>query len=475
MRPLPTTLEYVATWAAREPRRPALRERDSRLDYGQLDALLLRCAHELQRLGVVRGQRIAVSGPDFAVQVVLLLAAEALGAVTLSFQVEDDPDEEFIFGHVDWVFATRPLAVPEGVRFQLVDAGFARRLAEPAAGPAPAWAPPALHEPQRIVRTAGSSGASKFMVLTRGAQEWAIQAVDDSTHLDRDSRALVLAPLVINAALARTCACLRVGGQVMVGHGRDIAALDPTHIHGLPAHLERLLREMPAGHVAPRIVEVATFGGTPTPALAARCEAAFGSRPVNRYGSNESGPICHAIDDSGAGVLFAGVDVRILDERGQELPPGRAGIIAVRTPGMVDGYLERPGASAAAFRGGWFHSGDVGVLVAPRRLRLLGRHDDLVNIGGIKVPASKLEASACAQPAIAECAVLAVHLEGGSVTLGAALVAAPGATAAQATSQFRAAMKFGPETSAQVLVVSHLPRTIAGKVDRIALLQLLQP
>lgn len=470
MRPPATTAEILEYQALREPRLPAFREEDSELDYGQFYGMVAQAGLWLQRLGVKRGDRVAVSGPGYGIQLVLLVAAEGLGASTASFNGEADNDAPFLFALVQWVFSARPQQVPAGVRFQLLDEAVALQLAQPLDGQRPAWDACELHEPQRISRTSGSTGASKFMVLRRQAQEHWIRAGLDVAGFGASPRMLVLGPLVINAGFTRSSACLRHGGALLVGSGRDIARLAPSYVWGLPLQVERLLEELPPGWRAPQPVPVATFGGSVSEPLRGRIAAVFGGRIANRYGSNETSAIVDDLDADSSGVLAPGTEVRILDPQGREVAPGVDGIIAVRTPALADGYLGRPEETAAAFRDGWFITGDVGALVGRRRLHLSGRHDELVNIGGIKVPAQRLEAELRRQPAIADCAALAVQAEG--VTLGLVLVAAPGASEDEARLQAQQALQLPHPAQTRVVFVAALPRLPAGKVDRMALLRM---
>src|SRR6478609_2993431 len=170
MRAPPTTIEIFEELALREPREPAFEEEGELLDRGQLYAMVARCALLLQRLGVRAGDCVAVSGPGFGVQLVLLLAAEGLGAVTTSFQADDDPDRDFLFTQARWIFSARAQQVPDSAHFQLVDDAFVRELAQPLGDEHPAWSAAALDAPQRLTRTSGSTGRSKFMLLSRQAQ-----------------------------------------------------------------------------------------------------------------------------------------------------------------------------------------------------------------------------------------------------------------------------------------------------------------
>jgi fatty-acyl-CoA synthase len=471
--PLPTTAEIIEARALGEPGRAALREGDRELTYAQLHATLSRCASALHGAGVRPGHRVAVAGPGFLLQWVVLLAAEGLGAVTASFLAEQDADAPGLFAQVDWVLAARPQAVPPGVRFVLLDDAFVQGWTQAHPPVERHWRAPEMDAPHRITRTSGSTGQAKFMVLSRRAQEyWVGGAL--SAPLGPETRLLMLAPLVMNGAFSRGSRCLRRGGLLMTASGAHIAALAPTDVWGLPLHLERLLDELPPGYRAGRVVNVVSIGGNPPPALRARLQEVFPGRMLNGYGSNEVGRICYDLDGDGTGVLCPGVDVRILASDGQELPPGSFGAIVVRTPSMADGYVGAPEESAAAFRDGWFHTSDTGALLAPRILRLAGRHDELLVVGGIKVPARTVEAGLCQQASVADCAALAIHLQGGAVTLGLAVVLAPGATQDQALAEISSALQLRAHTGARVIFVAQLPVLQSGKVDRVALQRELQ-
>jgi len=474
MRPPASTAEIVEAIALREPQRPALWEESSQLTYGEFHAMVAQCALLMQRLGVRPGHRVAVAGPGIGVQLVVLLAAEGLGALTASFGAEDDVDAQSIFGHVDWVFAGRPQAVPPGVRFHPIDAQFLDTVAQPLDSERPAWSAAAYHAPQRMSRTSGSSGRSKLMVLDRAAFEHWVHIGRSRAGAGTQLRLLMLGPLAANVAYTRSSACLRRGGLLLVGHGRDIAQLAPNAVWGLPLQLERLMAQLPDGYRAPHPVTVASVGGLLSAALRARVQAVFGGQISNRYGSNEVGTICDDLDARGVGLLSAGVDVRILDARGGDVPDGAEGVIAVRTPAIAQGYLDRPEETARSFRDGWFVTGDVGAIVGWRRLRLAGRHDDLVNIGGLKVPAWQIEDALERQPGIADCAVQAVHLEAASVTVGVALVLRAGTTFDEAAAQVQQAMPAFGNTVVRLLVLQALPVLGSGKVDRVGLLRLFQ-
>jgi acyl-coenzyme A synthetase/AMP-(fatty) acid ligase len=476
-RPPATTFESIEAIALRDPQRLALVQDHQSWTYHALYTDLLRVVRVLDDLGVKRGDRVAVGTEGLQAGLLLLLAAENIGAVTVSFLPEKDPDAQAVFALADWVFSDAPQDnTPASARHVPIDATFIDRVravndADPRLLPRVALP---LDEPLRITRTSGSTGRSKFMLLRRQAQEWWMNRVLTTGDLRRDSRMLLLGPLVLNANFVAASACLRRGAAALDLRRTGLAAHDITQVVGLPAMVEQVLDALPAGYASRRPVDVVTVGGFPSPQFRERCLRAFGGALRSRYGTNETGGICEEMDAHGVGVVGAGVDVRIVDESGADLPRGSLGIIAVRTPGMAEEYIGEPDASRAAFRDGWFHSGDWGTLVGPRTLRLAGRHDDLVNAGGVKLSAAQVEGQVRELVKPQDCAVLAVNLDAGETSLGIALVtgqAQPRDAIRRALSE---GLQLGATVGAKVIFLAQLPRLLSGKIDRVALHRLFE-
>jgi acyl-CoA synthetase (AMP-forming)/AMP-acid ligase II len=474
-RPIPNTFEYIEAIALREPKRLALVQDAQSWTYASLYVDLVRVIRVLHDLGVKRGDRVAVGTSGFQAGLLLLIASENLGAVTTAFLHERDPDAQHLFTLVDWVFSDYSQNVPEGVRFISIDAQFVKRVDAVDANdsrPLPRIAL-ALDEPQRISRTSGSSGLSKFMLLKRQAQEYWVRTGAENGGYRPESRLLVAGPLVMNAIFARSSACLRMGATVLELTRSRWTGQSFTHVLALPMLLEEILNALPPGFSPERPVEIQAIGGFVPPSLRERAVRVFGGRLSSRYGLNETTGICDDLDEHGVGVVSPGVDLKIIDDSGRELPQGELGIIKVRTPGMVEEYIGQPDASKAAFRGGWFHTGDWGTLLGPRVLRLAGRHDDLINAGGIKVPATVVETKVRELVKPKDCAVLAVNLDGGATTLGIALVMED-ADRDGVRRSIAQGLELGATFGARVLFVSALPRMGNGKIDRVVLHRLFE-
>lgn len=475
-RPFPTTFEFIESIAVQEPRRLALVQDNQGWSYADVHLDLVRVIRVLQELGVKRDDCVAVGASGFQAGLLVLLAAENLGAITISFLHEKDADAQAVFGRAQWVFSDCAQDVKPPARFVALDADFIARLQSvdvSQAGGVPR-VPREVNDVQRITRTSGSSGSSKFMALTRLVQEYWIGGVARGGAILPDSRVLVAGPLVLNGHFTRVSACLRMGAAALDLSRTGLAGHEITHVCALPAVLEQIVGSLPPGYKPSRPVQVNTAGGFVTPDLRARVARAFGGPVINRYGLNEAGSVCEDLDANGVGVISPGTDVRILDLEGKEVPFGELGVITVRTPAMADGYLDNPEASHATFRDGWFHTGDWGAVVGHRLLRLAGRHDDLVNAGGVKIPAAHVEAQVRALVNPSDCAVLAVNLDAGGTALGIAVVIDAGVSRDDVRRALGGGLKLGATVGARILFLPELPRTGNAKVDRHALHRLFE-
>jgi malonyl-CoA/methylmalonyl-CoA synthetase len=199
-------------------------------------------------------------------------------------------------------------------------------------------------------------------------------------------------------------------------YGRLIAAWE--------AAAEERRRAMGAGCRAMRLM---VSGSAALPAATfARWREISGHDLLERYGMTEFGmalanPL-HGERRAGCvGAPLPGVEVRLVADGGAPPPPGEPGEIEVRGPGVFIEYWGQPEATRAAFRDGWFRTGDTAV-VEDGRWRILGRSSqDIIKTGGYKVSALEIEDVLRTHPAIADCAVVGVaHRDWGEQVCAAA-------------------------------------------------------
>lgn len=188
-----------------------------------------------------------------------------------------------------------------------------------------------------------------------------------------------------------------------------------TRLFGLASIPSLLLKAPPSPDDHDNDIEVALQVGVPTRAHADLVKR-WGFPWVEGYGLTETGlvvgmPLEYATEMTGSGsigVPCPEVDVRLVDERGQDVKVNEPGELVVRAPGMMRGYLGRPEETAVTLRGEWLHTGDMARADERGFLFFLGRRKDIIRRGGENVAAAEVEDVLRLHPAVSEAAVVAV-------------------------------------------------------------------
>jgi malonyl-CoA/methylmalonyl-CoA synthetase len=191
---------------------------------------------------------------------------------------------------------------------------------------------------------------------------------------------------------------------------------------------------------------------------------------LERYGMTEIGmalsnPLSGERRPGFVGDALPGVDVRLVDDSGREVADGAPGELEVRGPTVCLEYWQRPDETRAAFRDGWFRTGDVAVR-EHGSYRLLGRASvDIIKTGGFKVSALEIEEVLRMHPAIAECAVVGVCDEEWGERVSAAVELRDGTSLSLDELQQWAKIQLAPYKIPRALqAVPVLPRNAMGKV-----------
>jgi malonyl-CoA/methylmalonyl-CoA synthetase len=296
--------------------------------------------------------------------------------------------------------------------------------AEPAEFPATDPARPAL-----MIYTSGTTGRPKGVITTYGNIEAQIGAMTGAWGWSAADRIVHALPLhhvhgVVNALLS----ALAAGATVI------FAAFEPTAIWnrfaegdvtlfmGVPTMYHRLIAEWDRADESTRArwsagargLRLMVSGSAPLPvATLARWRELTGHTLLERYGMTEIGmalsnPLRGERRPGTVGQPFPGVELRLVDEQGEPVPAGTPGQVVVRGPQVFREYWRRPDATRAAFRDGWFLTGDVAVLESGY-YRLLGRESvDLIKSAGYKISALEIEEVLRQHPAVSDCAVIGV-------------------------------------------------------------------
>ena len=162
-------------------------------------------------------------------------------------------------------------------------------------------------------------------------------------------------------------------------------------------------------------MKVCTSGGAPMPVeVMLEFQERFGVRVLEGYGLSETSPLAtfnqfeKPSKPGTVGQPIFGVEVRCFDEEDNEVPRGERGEIVIRGTNVMKGYYKRPGATAEAFRNGWFHTGDIGIMDEEGYISIVDRKKDMILRGGYNVYPRQLEEVIITHPAVSLCAVIGV-------------------------------------------------------------------
>ena len=223
-------------------------------------------------------------------------------------------------------------------------------------------------------------------------------------------------------------------------------------------------------------VKIAAMMGTsiPLPLLRAFHSAQPHIKVIQGYGLTETSPMITLVDPDKAeakmgsiGRVVPGVEVKIVDEQGQELPVDEPGEIITRGPHVMKGYFRKPQATAARIRDGWLYTGDIGKRQTDGYFIHLGRHDDLIITGGLNVYPAEVENLIYSFPDVQETIVFAIPDTRRGQVIGAAIVPRPGQTVVQKDLlSFLRRNLANFKVPQKIVVRESLPRTSSGKVIR---------
>ncbi|MEV7670293.1 acyl-CoA synthetase [Streptomyces sp. NPDC088752] len=422
--------ELFPAVAARSDR-PALRCGADSLTYGEL----ARAAGSLgARLGGV--ERVAVWATPSARTAVAVVAALLAGvpAVPLNPRTGERELAHILGDSAPGAVLAGPEDIlPAGLaKLPRIDVGLDATGSLPAAldatGPLPAAGEEEIdsESPALVVYTSGTTGPPKGVLLSRRAVAASLDALAEAWAWTADDVLVHALPLFhVHGLVLGILGPLRRGGEVrhlgafsVEGVARELGAGGGTVLFGVPTMYHRLADALSDDEGLVRALAGARLLVSGSAALPVhdheRIAAATGRTVVERYGMTET-LMNTSVRPGGqprpgtVGTPLPGVELRLVDEDGSVLGAcdGEAvGEVQVRGPNLFSGYLNRPEATAAAFDGDWFRTGDVAVREADGTVRLVGRRaTDLIKSGGYKIGAGEIENALLDHPGVREAAV----------------------------------------------------------------------
>jgi len=160
----------------------------------------------------------------------------------------------------------------------------------------------------------------------------------------------------------------------------------------------------------------------------------------------------------------------VIDARGNPLPAGHAGEVAIRGENVMSGYENNPKANAEAFVDGWLRTGDQGTFDAEGYLTITGRLKEIINRGGEKISPREVDEVLLDHPAVAQCVTFALPHDKLGEDVAAAVVLREGALAAEKDLREFAAMRLADfKVPRTILILPEIPKGMTGKTQRIGL------
>ena len=410
----------------------ALKLDELEMSYRALDTASARVAGLLAQRGIGPGERVGVmlpNVPEFAVVYYGVLRAGGV-VVPMNPLLKErevafylgDSGARLVFAWHGFAEAAEAGAREPGADCLFVTPGeFARLLSEvePAAEPLDR----APDDTAVILYTSGTTGTPKGAELTHSNLTSNVATVV-ALH-SFSERDVLLGALPLFHSFGQTCsmnATIASGATLSLiprfDAGRALGIIErdgATVFQGVPTMYSALLHHPERESFNTSTLRVCVSGGASLPAEVLRgFEEAFGCTLLEGYGLSETSPVASSNRPDrerrpgSVGVPIDGVQIRIVDENGAEVPIGARGEIVIRGPNVMKGYWGRPDATAETIRDGWFHTGDIGVMDEDGYFFIVDRLKDMIIRGGYNVYPREVEEVLYEHPAVREVAVVGV-------------------------------------------------------------------
>ncbi len=450
----------VSHHARLAPQKEAIVFGDKRMTYGELEAMSNKVASALVKMGIGHGDKVALNCPNLPYFPIVYYGIQKAGAVVvpicvlftpreIEYQLKDsDAKAVFVFEGTDEL----PMGKSTIAAFEQVDT--CEQLIVMTKDPAAASPfegyktlgqtiyaesaefecyPTAPDDTCAILYTSGTTGQPKgaelthFNLFTNVTTTYLIHLPVLNFTDEPQKTVLITLPLFHTTGQTVQMNTNIYGGNriVLLPRFDPKATLDTMVAErvnfwvGVPTMYWALLKYADeTGYDISKIkdnMKVCSSGGAPMPVEVMKAFGErFGVRVLEGYGLSETSPLAcfnHFERPSKPGTVgqaIAGVDVRCVDENDVEVPRGTRGEVVIRGANVMKGYYKRPEATAEAFKNGWFHSGDIGIMDDEGYLAIVDRKKDMILRGGYNIYPRELEEVIMTHPAVSLVAVIGV-------------------------------------------------------------------
>jgi acyl-CoA synthetase (AMP-forming)/AMP-acid ligase II len=472
-------VEPILFQARCQPEAPALcaQGRDF-VSYARLVAEMNNVARRAMSFGLKRGDVVALSIDNQLLHSIVILGLTHAGIITLSIAMQKPPSGL----KIDAVISNTNYPFAPNAKHLSLDSSWTKRNGAPVATSPAGNA--AHDEVCRIVLTSGTTGEPKAVALTHRL----VAERNAQFEYLFGNRFPTLSRLYLNMGLGAS-----LGGNFVtyfLGRGgtvffpgdsieNTLLAFEMFQIQAMlatPTTLAQLLAicdRQPSIEV--HLDTIVSTGSQLPQALVQRIRPRLCSHLFVGYGSTETArsatapahQIAHI--PGAAGYVTPDARIEIVDEADRGVPAGTEGIVRIASEFAVNRYIDDPIESAKVFRDGWFYPGDLGSLTADNLLIISGRQNAVLNLGGGKMAAERVEAVVASFAGVADAAVFLTNDERGVGEVWAAVVYPEQKLDIEALRAHCRAQIPPPFVPARVVTLEALPLNDTGKVDRIRL------
>ncbi|WP_017671204.1 class I adenylate-forming enzyme family protein [Blastomonas sp. AAP53] len=434
----------VAAWGRERPDAPALDDGHRQISWGELSAQVDRIAAQLLADGLQRGQAVAILGTTSVSYALAYLGSIRAGGCAAPLTTSATPrqlanmlaDSGAIHLFIDTEKRAELLASG-------VDLGTAQHvmLDHPVGdvpdisgwmageGAVPDVVPPQPGDAFNIIYSSGTTGTPKGIVHSH-AMRWRQSVAGFQAIYSEDARAILSTPLYSNTTLAVFLPTMVHGGLARLMGKFDAAGwleaaqdMRATHTMLVPVQYQRLLAHPDFDTHDLSSMQIKFCTSAPFSAeLKAEALKRFPGGLVEIYGMTEGGVVCmlqaHNFPDKlhTVGQPVKGHELKVVDEDGNELPPGSKGEMVGRSPTMMSGYKNQPDKTREmewrdANGDLWFKMGDIGIVDEDGFVQIVGRAKDMIISGGFNIYPKDLEEILMQQPGVADAAVVGMPSE----------------------------------------------------------------
>ena len=475
--------------AQRDPDHVALRLDDMEVSYGLLDEGSARLAAVLADRGLKPGDRVGIMLPNVPYFGVCYYGVLRAGGVVVPMNVLlkrrevafylGDSGAELMFAWEGFADDANAGAQEAGADCIVVKPGeFEKLLA--GVEPRREVVDRAPDDTAVILYTSGTTGTPKGAELTHANLKTNCEITRDMFGIGGD--VVTLGALPLFHSFGQPCgmnATLAAGGTLSLiprfdpGKALEIIERDKVNLfQGVPTMYSALLHHEGHEKFDTATLELCVSGGSAMPVELMRSfEDAFGCKILEGYGLSESSPVAsfnrpdRERKPGSIGIPIEGVEMKVVDDDGNEVPQGEVGEIVIRGHNVMKGYWNKPDETGDTLIDGWLHTGDIAKIDEDGYFFIVDRKKDLIIRGGYNVYPREIEEVLYEHPAVREAAVIGVKDDNLGEEVGAAVALKDGEEAsAQELRDFVKEQVAAYKYPRRVWFVDDLPKGPTGKI-----------